>query len=296
MLNKRAGADRGISRWLLVVRPRPRPVTFDCYRQIRAFTLIELLVTIAIIGILAALLLTAMSSVKLKAQQTHCLSNVKQLALASFMYASENSRHAGVETSAFPGGNWMGTLNEYAKVKGILLCPSAPLQAPPPSSGNEQGYADRAWVRWTSDKKTMFNGSYGYNGWLYSDLHLSEPGDPKQKQVFTRESAIQKPALTPVFFDENWVDAWPEETDKPFRNLYEGQPFGVSPDQMGRCTIARHGNRSASRAPRNIAPGAKLPGAINMGLADGHTELVKLEDLWKYYWHLDWQPVVTRPE
>ena len=39
----------------------------------RAFTLIELLVTIAIIGILAALLLTAVSSVKLKAQRIHCL-------------------------------------------------------------------------------------------------------------------------------------------------------------------------------------------------------------------------------
>ena len=33
-----------------------------------------------------------------------------------------------------------------------------------------------------------------------------------------------------------------------------------------------------------------------MGLADGHTELVKLEDLWKYYLHLDWQPPVTRPK
>src|SRR6266702_8935525 len=101
----------------------------------RAFTLVELLVTIAIIGILAALLLTALSSVKLKAQRIHCLSNVKQLALGSFMYASEHSRQAGVETSAFPGGNWMGTLNEYARVKGILMCPSAPLHQPPPTSG-----------------------------------------------------------------------------------------------------------------------------------------------------------------
>jgi len=141
----------------------------------------------------------------------------------------------------------------------------------------------------------MFAGSYGYNGWLYSDIQFSEKGDPKQLQVFTRESAIQKPALTPVFFDENWVDAWPEETDTPFRNLYEGQPFSVSPNQMGRVTIARHGSSRASRAPRNVAPREKMPGAINMGLADGHTELVKLEDLWKFYWHLDWQPPVTRP-
>src|SRR6266851_10119501 len=162
------------------------------YRSERAFTLVELLVTIVIIGILAALLLTALSSVRLKAQRSHCLSNVKQLALGSFMYASENSRHAGVEASAFPGGNWMGTLNEHARVKGILICPSAPLHQPPPASGTAQGYANRAWVRWTSDKKTMFSGSYGYNGWLYSDLKLSEPGDPKQRQVFTRESSIQE--------------------------------------------------------------------------------------------------------
>lgn len=261
-----------------------------------AFTLVELLVTIAIIGILAALLLTGVNSVKLKAHRTQCLNNVKQLALGSFMYAQDNSRHAGYETAAFPGGNWMGTLHEYASAKGILVCPSAQLQTPPPVSGNLQGYADRAWVRWTSDGKTMFYGSYGYNGHLYSDMKPSEPGDPKAGKIFTRESTIQQPAHTPVFFDENWVDVWPWETDLPYHDLYTGQPFAVSPNQIGRCTIARHGSRSASRAPRNLSPSDKMPGAINMGMADGHTELVRLEALWNYSWHRDWQSPTARPK
>ncbi len=263
--------------------------------EARAFTLIELLVSIAVIAILATLLLTALSGVRLKAQRVQCLNHVKQLTAGSFLYASENSRHAGIETAAFPGGNWMGTLNDYGTTKGILLCPSAPLRQPASARGNEQGAADRAWVRWTSDGKTMFRGSYGYNGWLYSDLKFSEPGDPKQRQLFTRDSAIQQPVLTPVFFDENWVDAWPEEIDRPYRDLYAGQPLAVSPNQMGRLTIARHGSRSASRAPRDLRPADVLPGAINMGFADGHVELAPLEQLWKYYWHLDWMPPPARP-
>jgi prepilin-type N-terminal cleavage/methylation domain-containing protein len=264
-------------------------------KLIPAFTLIELLVVIAIIAILAALLLSALTGAKLRAQKVQCLNNVRQLSLASFMYASDNGRHAGYQTPAYPGGNWMGTLMDYYGAQNKLrLCPAAPVNHPP-ARGNEQGYADRAWVRWTSDGKTMFYGSYGYNGWLYSDLKVSEPGDPKQLQLFTRESSIQKPAQTPVFFDENWVDTWPEEMDQPSADLYAGLPIGPSVNLIGRATIARHGGRSASRAPRNIPAGQKMPGAINMGMTDGHAELIKLENLWDYYWHLDWQPPAVRP-
>jgi prepilin-type N-terminal cleavage/methylation domain-containing protein len=260
-----------------------------------AFTLIELLVAMAVIGLLAALILSVVNGARLKAQRIQCINNVRQLALGSLMYAQENSRHAGYETAAFPGGNWMGTLHEYASAKGIPVCPAAPLGQRLPASGNLQGYADRAWVRWTSDRKTMFYGSYGYNGHLHADLKPSEPGDPKAGRNFTRESSVQRPAQTPVCFDENWVDVWPWETDRPYTNLYTGQPFEVSPNQMGRCTIARHGSRSASSAPRHFSTSSKMPGAINMGLADGHTEWMKLEDLWNYYWHVDWQPPATRP-
>ena len=56
------------------------------------FTLIELLVVIAIIAILAAMLLSALAAAKRKAQAAVCISNLKQLTLANFMYSTDYGR------------------------------------------------------------------------------------------------------------------------------------------------------------------------------------------------------------
>ncbi len=54
--------------------------------QREKFTLIELLIVIAIIGILASMLLPALSKVRKKAQTVECLNSLKQNGIAIHSY------------------------------------------------------------------------------------------------------------------------------------------------------------------------------------------------------------------
>lgn len=56
----------------------------------KGFTLIELLATVAVLGVLAALLLPAVSNVRKKGQEAACTSNMRQLVGALVSYTGEN--------------------------------------------------------------------------------------------------------------------------------------------------------------------------------------------------------------
>lgn len=251
------------------------------------FTLVELLAVIAVIGILAAMLLPVLSASQRKAQQVQCVNNVRQLTLGSFIYANETGSHAAYYNSYDPGALWMA-LDGYQNQKKLFICPSTHKPSPAPAD-YEYGAADLTWF-WF-DNTNLIIGSYAFNGWLYDQPTYG--GSDHPEFMMSKQSMIQKPSQTPVFCDAEWVDLWPLETDSPADDLYDGNPEDSG---MPRCTIARHATAAAGSAPRVFDTSQQMPGALDIGMADGHVELVKLEQLWQCYWHLNWVPPSSRPQ
>jgi len=150
----------------------------------RGFTLIELLVVIAIIAILAAILFPVFARAREKARQSSCLSNVKQLGLATMMYAQDYD-------GAFPGyymalpwtvdTSWAGVIRPYVNNKQVWKCPSD---------------SDRGMWEWgTGASHSRL--SYGWNyRWISFDA--TPPGGGGAP---TTDADIAYPAETMLFCD-----------------------------------------------------------------------------------------------
>ncbi len=283
------------------------------------FTLIELLVVIAIIAILAALLLPALASARQNAQQSQCLSNLRQMEMQALNYNTDTGSMlipADANDPNYPNGEWLGRLlSFYMRTfpTNIMVCPAAnmaPVVSPLSASGGggDNGTAVNAYSRICNNGIVLF-ASYGYNGWMYDGTNgASGAGDGTGYTVngvvdggyFVKDKNILFPSKTPTFFDENWVDTWPLERDSPSSDLFHGIDYNQhSPEEMGRLAIARHGTNphngrwlSYTSTPWNPSCG------VDVAFADGHAEYERLRQLWTLSWHVgQWgEPANLPPE
>jgi len=94
----------------------------------RGFTMIEILATIAIIGVLAAMLVPMVSKMRSAAKKTQCLSNLQEIGTGLAHYAGDNG---GVLPQ---GGTWDKDIAPYFNLpvdgNGIPTAPSKVFQCP----------------------------------------------------------------------------------------------------------------------------------------------------------------------
>jgi prepilin-type N-terminal cleavage/methylation domain-containing protein/prepilin-type processing-associated H-X9-DG protein len=207
------------------------------HRPARGFTLVELLVVIAIIAVLVSILLPTMSKAREAANRVVCLSNLRQLYLASQLYAGDNN-------DALPIGYWdskqinyffwnnepglsapgamryiiQGRLYEARLLKdpAVLYCPSEsnpefsyntpqnPWPPPQPGPPYAQPYVFPGYG--TRPEGPWYDGSRGNNYTVYPPMNNSLPTQPNKRAQMPQLRKMKNRAIfSDLFRDRSFI-------------------------------------------------------------------------------------------
>lgn len=100
------------------------------------FTLIELMTVVAMVGVIATLMLSAIAGAKKGSRQTVCAGNLRQIVLAVDLYLDDTGRRPRTLSRLTVRPSWLGSTRS-------LLCPQDPAAAETLSGG--PGREPKAW-------------------------------------------------------------------------------------------------------------------------------------------------------
>lgn len=237
----------------------------------RAFTLIELLVVIAIIAILAAILFPVLSQAREAAKRSTCLSNMKQVGLATMMYANDFDDRYPAWAALAPAVNGGNTtfvspdiqVMPYCKNDQVWACPSdaSPRMNPNSVIFNDGNYRTKALKRSyqyvgniytrekgaaTPDRNTGVTTWQGPGSWTYTGRSLTE---------------IDMPSDTVA-----WVEVWPIDVNDPYVGGIWGSGF-IDCD-----TFKLTGHIPGSTIPSHVAPTPNCNTAYTRRSTPGHAD------------------------
>lgn len=236
----------------------------------RAFTLIELLVVIAIIAILAAILFPVFAQAKESARQSTCLSNMRQIGVASMMYAGDSNDVYPAWAARTPPINNGNTdylppdmqLMPYAKNDQIWKCPSdsAKRQSPENIPWWDGNYKKKALYRsyaYVGEINTVEAGGKDTNTGVYKKV-----GPGNWDMAGRKNSEFDAPSNTVA-----WVEQWSIAVD----DQYVGGIWGSGFINCDTCKLA--GRNVPAQGPADQGPpgctswynGKPTPGHRNKG-------------------------------